>query len=104
MELTECPQNSSTILVTFLVETPEIYLSAIASLRAFLLRMPFFQRDWIKGDAVPDLKNAEFDESHARGEGLRLEPIGEAKASLRALVRLCWKDGNPLLKRGLIDE
>ena len=43
----------------------------------------FFQRAWIKGDAVPDLKNAEFDGAHARGEGLRLEPIGAAKADLR---------------------
>jgi len=57
-----------------------------------------------RGDVSSSINLAEFDGAHARGEGLRLEPIGGAKASLRALLRQCLKDGNPLLKQGLIDE
>ena len=63
----------------------------------------FFQRAWIKGDAVTELRNAEFNEAHARGESLRPEPIGVAKASLGALLRQRLKDSGPLLKHGLID-
>ena len=57
-----------------------------------------------RGDASSSINLEEFDGARARGEGLRLEPICVAKASLRALVRQCLKGGNPLLKHGLIDD